>query len=218
MAPPRFPLRWAVFCFRIDSPACTDLTVVPIRVVTVPTRYTAMNPGPGLSDHRVAIERLTPDLVHSTKEEVGVMFPEDFVEGIMLFKRKGLYVTAGCRLHQGTQHLRLRCRSAKQTACCVRASLRAHARHGLASVDSPRHGLANVDSPLGNERYYMIFSSCCCACRTGSGAVVHTSRSITGPWTRQPRDVNCKADAPVCSVSSCGDGQHLLPRVTSVAH
>ena len=33
--------------------------------------YTAMKPGPGLTDHMVAIERLTPDLLHSTKVQVG---------------------------------------------------------------------------------------------------------------------------------------------------
>eukprot|EP01050_Picozoa_sp_SAG11_P010754 SAG11_NODE_1097_length_5882_cov_3.116376_5_plen_462_part_00 len=42
--------------------------------------YTAINPGSGLPGHMVAIERLTPDLLHSTKEQVGVLFPDSGVE------------------------------------------------------------------------------------------------------------------------------------------
>ena len=84
----------------------------------------------------VAIERLTPDLRHSTKVQVGHLFPDDFVEGVMIFKRQGIY--------------------------------------------------------------YVIYSSCCCASRYGSGAVVHTSKSIAGPWAQQNRDVNCQAQAPMC--------------------
>ena len=48
-------------------------------------------------------------------------------------------------------------------------------------------------------RYYAIYGSCCCACRAGSGAVVSSAPNISGPWTRQARDVNCQADAPVCA-------------------
>lgn len=48
-------------------------------------------------------------------------------------------------------------------------------------------------------RYYVMYGSCCCACRVGSGAVVSSATNISGPWTRQLRDVNCKADAPVCA-------------------
>ena len=48
-------------------------------------------------------------------------------------------------------------------------------------------------------RYYVIYGSCCCACKVGSGAVVSSATNIAGPWTRQPRDVNCQADAPVCA-------------------
>ena len=48
-------------------------------------------------------------------------------------------------------------------------------------------------------RYYAIYGSCCCACRVGSGAVVSSAPNISGPWTRQARDVNCQADAPVCA-------------------
>ena len=68
----------------------------------------------------VAIERLTPDLHHSTKVQIGRLFPDDFVEGVMIFKRRGTY--------------------------------------------------------------YLIYSSCCCACRAGSGVVVHSARNIAGPW------------------------------------
>lgn len=63
--------------------------------------YTAIHPStigmqkdkpPGFKgDHMVAIERLTPDLLHSTKVQVGRLFPDDFVEGVMLFKRKQIY-------------------------------------------------------------------------------------------------------------------------------
>ena len=30
-------------------------------------------------------------------------------------------------------------------------------------------------------RYYIIYGSCCCACREGSGAVVLSATNITGP-------------------------------------
>ena len=50
-----------------------------------------------------------------------------------------------------------------------------------------------------NGRYYIMYGSCCCACRAGSGAVVLSATNISGPWTRQSRDVNCRADAPVCA-------------------
>ena len=46
----------------------------------------------------------------------------------------------------------------------------------------------------------MLYGSCCCACREGSGVVVHRSAAgVAGPWTRQARDVNCRADAPICA-------------------
>ena len=101
------------------------------------TAITPFGPHPPNRDHLVAIERLTPDLKSSTKQQVGSLFHEDFVEGVMIFKRHGFY--------------------------------------------------------------YIIFSSCCCACRWGSGAVVHRARNISGPWERQSRDVNCNADAPICA-------------------
>ena len=31
------------------------------------------------------------------------------------------------------------------------------------------------------------------------GAVVWRSSHVVGPWARQPRDVNCHADAPICA-------------------
>jgi len=57
--------------------------------------YTSINPGPGLSNHRASIEKLTPDYLHTTGENYG-LFPEDYIEGAILFKRKGIYyVTYG---------------------------------------------------------------------------------------------------------------------------
>ena len=53
--------------------------------------FTAEAPGPGLSNHRVAIERLTPDFLHTTKVRVGPLFPHDFVEGPMLWRRRDTY-------------------------------------------------------------------------------------------------------------------------------
>ena len=50
-----------------------------------------------------------------------------------------------------------------------------------------------------HQRYYVIYGSCCCACRQGSGAVVFSAPNIAGPWTRQKRDVNCNEDAPICA-------------------
>lgn len=48
--------------------------------------------------------------------------------------------------------------------------------------------------------YYALLSSCCCACRGGSGLAVYTAASVFGPWTLQPgrSDVNCAADVPIC--------------------
>ena len=53
--------------------------------------FTAEKPGPGLSNHRVAIERLTPDFLHTTKVQVGPLLPHDYVEGPMLWRRKDTY-------------------------------------------------------------------------------------------------------------------------------
>jgi len=132
--------------------------------------YTAMNP-PGQKDHTVAIQRLSDDYlsvlpVSQGGGQVGGYFPDYFVEGVMIFKRKG--------------------------------------------------------------KYYVMYSSCCCACREGSGAVVLSSDSIEGPWTRQSRDVNCNIDAPVCAgmpsepprpqgnltISAQGIGISILPNAS----
>ena len=85
--------------------------------------YTAMGV-PGQDAHVVAIDKLTDDYLGTAKTQVGNFFPDPFVEGVMLFKRKGVY--------------------------------------------------------------YLLYGSCCCACREGSGAVVHMAKDIAGPWTRQP--------------------------------
>lgn len=53
-----------------------------------------------------------------------------------------------------------------------------------------------------NHLYYAIYGSCCCACREGSGAVVHIASNIYGPWKRQKGgDMNCNAgpDVEVCA-------------------
>ena len=109
--------------------------------------YDAMG-APGMHDHVVAIDRLSPDLLSSSGERVALL-PDYFVEGTMLFKRKG--------------------------------------------------------------RYYIIYGSCCCACRQGSGAVVLSAPKITGPWVRQSRDVNCKADVPVCAGMPSEQGEKVRP-------
>eukprot|EP00041_Stephanoeca_diplocostata_P017117 m.340699 g.340699 ORF g.340699 m.340699 type:complete len:405 (-) comp20598_c0_seq4:204-1418(-) len=98
--------------------------------------YTVMN-APGQRDHVVAIDRLSPDFLSTSGKQMGTIFPDYFVEGVMLFKRK--------------------------------------------------------------QWYYVVYGSCCCACAAGSGAVVYASRSISGPWHRQQRDVNCRADVPICA-------------------
>jgi hypothetical protein len=41
-------------------------------------------------DHQVSIEKLTPDFLHTTKENYG-FFPDHYVEGSILFKRNGIY-------------------------------------------------------------------------------------------------------------------------------
>lgn len=50
--------------------------------------YTAMGMA-GHKDHVVAIDKLSPDLLHSTEQLV--VFDDYFVEGAVLFKRKGRY-------------------------------------------------------------------------------------------------------------------------------
>jgi hypothetical protein len=61
-----------------------------------------------------------------------------------------------------------------------------------------------VESPALFKRlgkYYVTGSSCCCACRGGSGLAIYTATSISGPWTLQSphSDVNCKNETvPVC--------------------
>jgi hypothetical protein len=49
-------------------------------------------------------------------------------------------------------------------------------------------------------RYYALLSSCCCACRGGSGLAVYSAPSILGPWALQaPRsDINCGAGIEIC--------------------
>lgn len=56
-----------------------------------------------------------------------------------------------------------------------------------------------------NQMYYVLYGSCCCACRQGSGVVVHSASSIRGPWTRQPRDVNCALNAAICAGQPDGE-------------
>lgn len=109
--------------------------------------YDAMNI-PGMRDHMVAIDKLSPDYLSSSGERVALM-PDYFVEGVMLFKR--------------------------------------------------------------DKRYYVIYGSCCCACRQGSGAVVLSATNMAGPWIRQERDVNCKADVPVCAGMPSEQGEKIRP-------
>lgn len=97
--------------------------------------YDAMQ-APGHPDHIIAIDRLSPDLLSSSKELMAIM-PDSFIEGTMLFKRK--------------------------------------------------------------DRYYVIYGSCCCACRQGSGAVVVSATNLKGPWVKQQRDVNCQANVSICA-------------------
>ena len=62
--------------------------------------------------------------------------------------------------------------------------------------------------------YYVMYGSCCCFCRNGSGAVVYSSSSIHGPWTRQPGDVNCRSNDPSQICGGYGDrsgGPIIIP-------
>jgi hypothetical protein len=45
-----------------------------------------------------------------------------------------------------------------------------------------------------NGTYYVGYGSCCCFCRGGSGWVLYSSPSISGPWVRQPLDLNCASN------------------------
>ena len=79
------------------------------------------------------------------------------------------------------------------------------------------------------KTYYVMYGSCCCACREGSGAVVLSATSIAGPWTRQARDINCNVNATICAgmapedrsrptgqltVSAQGIGISMIPNAT----
>jgi hypothetical protein len=122
---------------------------------------TIINPDTNSSSgrsHVVAIELLSPDLRHAAGVQIGPTFPDEFVEGVMLFKRQG--------------------------------------------------------------RYYVIYSSCCCACRAGAGVVVYSATNIAGPWHPQQRDVNCKPfpslAAPLIQESAAGAALLLPPNGTFI--
>ena len=63
------------------------------------------------------------------------------------------------------------------------------------------------------DTYYMSEGSCCCFCRGGAGVVVYKSKSLDGPWQRQPLDLNCdRTDAgDICG--AYGDRDHDPIRV-----
>ena len=42
-------------------------------------------------DHMVTIDRLAPDMLSSSQQQVGPIFPDSFVEGVIFFKRDGFY-------------------------------------------------------------------------------------------------------------------------------
>jgi len=75
-----------------------------------------------------------------------------------------------------------------------------------------------------NGRYYATYGSCCCFCRNGSGVVVYSASSLSGPWVRQPYDVNCQANKSICggygervgdplTITAQGIGLSLIPTV-----
>ena len=53
--------------------------------------------------------------------------------------------------------------------------------------------------------YYVGYGSCCCFCRAGSGWIVYSSQSISGPWKRQPYDLNCASTDPAKICGGYGD-------------
>lgn len=60
--------------------------------------------------------------------------------------------------------------------------------------------------------YYVGYGSCSCFGRKGAGWVIHTAPSISGPWTRQPYDLNCasRADpAKLCGGYGDRDGDPI---------
>ena len=74
------------------------------------------------------------------------------------------------------------------------------------------------------DTYYTGYGSCCCFCKEGAGWVVYTAKSIAGPWTRQPFDLNCNSTDPnkICggfgdrvndpmTVAAQGIGLSLIP-------
>lgn len=56
-----------------------------------------------------------------------------------------------------------------------------------------------------NGLYYAGYGSCCCFCRPGAGWIVYQSKTITGPWMRQPYDLNCNSTDPAKICGGYGD-------------
>eukprot|EP00039_Didymoeca_costata_P022265 m.4160 g.4160 ORF g.4160 m.4160 type:complete len:369 (-) comp2909_c0_seq1:32-1138(-) len=83
-----------IFFSRFGPKAGTDGT--GILVDDDGTGYVIFASSPPGFNHVVSIERLTPDLLSTTKENVSGFFPDNYVESPALFKRNGVYyVTYG---------------------------------------------------------------------------------------------------------------------------
>lgn len=76
----------------------------------------------------------------------------------------------------------------------------------LAATLFPDHFVESPSLFKRNGLWYATYGTCCCACREGSGVVVFTAKSVSGPWTRQAgphSDVNCKnASSAICPGSA----------------
>lgn len=46
-----------------------------------------------------------------------------------------------------------------------------------------------------NGLYYVIYGSCCCFCRGGSGVIVYAAPTIKGPWQQLGYDINCNTNS-----------------------
>jgi len=121
-------------------------------------------------DHKVSIEKLTPDYLNTTKENYG-FFPDRYVEGPILFKRTfSTSVSNSINIHNSINNINN-------------------------AVDT-----SSSSEVVSVSLYYASYGSCCCFCRGGSGAVFFIAEKLSGPWKRVGNDKNCLDNVAVCGM------------------
>ena len=136
----------------------------------------------------VTIDKLASDLLSSTRVLAAPIFPDAFVEGVLFFKRAGVYyiIYSSC-------------------CCCWYATRVALSYYNTvisliaATISLFREMNEILSLCLSCVRYLLVWHSSCCDSTAGAGAVVYRATAISGPWLQQPRDVNCNAISPICA-------------------